>query len=400
MTPQQSPRAAAARTRMTAAWVRLRKHAMRVTIANWAALISASLLLPCLAIAGAASADGSSRQAEFDAVVPGKVLSFPRDFGAHPCFRTEWWYVTGWLETPDRKLLGFQVTFFRTATSHDRHNTSRFAPRQLIIAHAALSDPTLGRLQHDQKIARAGFGIAGAAETNTDLKLGRWTMQRNAQGGYAISVPARDFSLQLSLSPTQPLMLQGQSGYSRKGPRPEQASHYYSEPQLKVSGTIISSTRAGKPVVVQGSAWLDHEWSSTVLDPAASGWDWAGINLDDGGALMAFRIRDAKGATLWAHAALRDGQGRLRQFGAKQVRFTPLRQWRSPRTGASYPVALTIEVAGTHWRLAPLQDDQELDSRASTGAVYWEGAVRIERNDRPAGQGYFEMTGYDKPLKL
>ena len=333
----------------------------------------------------------------YTTVVPGKAPTFPRDHGAHPGFRTEWWYVTGWLQTPDGKPLGFQVTFFRTAPGHDSRNPSRFAPKQLIIAHAALSDPAQGRLQHDQKVARAGFGIARSSETDTDLKLGRWTMQRNPQGGYAIHLPARDFALQLSLSPTQPLMLQGESGYSRKGPKPEQASYYYSQPQLKVSGTV---TRSGKPLAVTGSAWLDHEWSSTVLDPAAVGWDWAGINLDDGSALMAFRIRDAKGGTLWAHASLRDRQGRQRRFGSAELKFTPVRQWRSPRTGARYPVALEIEVAGSRWQLDPLQDDQELDSRASTGAVYWEGAVRVQRDGMPAGRGYLELTGYLKALSL
>lgn len=341
--------------------------------------------------------DAAKREASFAVVAPGKALTFPRDHGAHPDFRTEWWYVTGWLDTPDGKPLGFQVTFFRSATGHDRGNPSRFAPRQLIIAHAALSDPTVGRLQHDQKIARAGFGLAGASATDTALTLGQWAMRRTAAGNYEVSLPARDFALKLSLSPTQPLMLQGQAGYSRKGPKPEQASHYYSQPHLKVSGTI---TRAGKPTTVSGSAWLDHEWSSTVLDPAAVGWDWAGINLDDGAAMMAFRIRDAQGATRWAHGAIRDKDGRQRQFDAAQVRFTPLRAWRSPRTGGLYPVAMAIELGGTRWLLEPLQDDQELDSRTSTGAVYWEGAVRVQRDGQPAGRGYLELTGYLKSLKL
>lgn len=357
----------------------------------------------------------------FAEVRPGTPLVFPCDHGAHPGFRTEWWYVTGWLQTPDRQPLGFQVTFFRSATAHDRRNPSRFAPTQLIIAHVALSDPAQGRLQHDEKIARAGFGLAHAAAADTDLKLGAWTMQRTVAGGYELNIPAREFRLRLTLAPTQPLMLQGAAGYSRKGPKPAQASHYYSLPQLNVSGEI---TRQGKAVPVSGDAWLDHEWSSTVLDSQAVGWDWAGLNLDDGSALMAFRIRDAKGATLWSHAALRDAQGRQRSFGSgsdeggqrnsrgsrssssstsnssSSVKFTPLRQWRSPRTGASYPVGMAIDAAGARWQLAPLQDDQELDSRKSTGSVYWEGAVRVLRDGQPVGHGYLEMTGYVQALKL
>ena len=192
-------------------------------------------------------------------------------------------------------------------------------------------------------------------------------------------------------------MLQGEQGYSRKGPNADQASYYYSQPQLKVTGEI---QREGKPLRVTGSAWLDHEWSTTVLDARAVGWDWVGANLDDGSALMAFRIRTADGRALWQHASLRDPGGRVRQFASDAIHFTPLRQWRSPRTGANYPVALQIDTDALHWQLSPLQDDQELDSRLSTGSVYWEGAVSVQRNGQPAGRGYLEMTGYLKPLKL
>jgi predicted secreted hydrolase len=333
----------------------------------------------------------------FAQVDPRKTLSFPRDFGAHPDFRTEWWYATGWLQTPDGKQVGFQVTFFRSATEHERTNPSKFAPKQLIVAHAALSDPAIGRLQHDQRIARAGFGLAQTSESTTDIKLGKWSMLREADGRYRVALPARDFSFDLTLAPTQPILLQGSNGYSRKGPKPEQASYYYSEPHLQVSGAI---TRNGKAVTVTGSAWLDHEWSSTVLDPKAVGWDWVGANLDDGRALMAFRIRASDGSSLWQHATLREKDGRLRQLNADAIRFTPVRYWRSPRTQARYPVEVTLEIGQQRWQLRPLQDDQELDSRQSTGAVYWEGAVSLERDGRPDGRGYLEMTGYVKPLKL
>ncbi len=330
-------------------------------------------------------------------VSPRTVLSFPRDFGAHPDFRTEWWYATGWLQTADGQQLGFQVTFFRSATEHERSNPSKFAPKQLIVAHAALSDPAIGKLQHDQRVARAGFGLAQVAESTTDIKLGKWSMRRATDGRYHVTLPARDFSFDLTLTPTQPVLLQGVQGYSRKGPKPEQASHYYSEPHLQVSGAI---TRDGKTITVNGSAWLDHEWSSTVLDPKAVGWDWVGANLDDGRALMAFRIRGADGSSLWQHASLREKDGRLTQVNGDAIRFTPVRFWRSPRTQARYPVEVTLEIQQQRWQLRPLQDDQELDSRQSTGAVYWEGAITLERDGRREGRGYLEMTGYVKPLKL
>jgi predicted secreted hydrolase len=338
---------------------------------------------------------------QLSSVVPDKPLQFPRDFGAHPDFRTEWWYATGWLETPDGEPMGFQITFFRSATDHDRDNPSRFAPTQLIIAHAALSDPAVGKLLHAEKSAREGFGLAYAREGNTDVKLDDWTLTRDEQGRYHVRAPSRKFTLLLTLIPTQPPLLQGNRGYSRKGPKAEQASYYYSEPHLKVEGTV---SRDGKPVKVTGSAWLDHEWSTTVLDERALGWDWIGVNLEDGAALTAFRIRAKDGSQLWAYAALRDKNGDLTVYAPDAVQFIPHRNWRSPRTEADYPVEMTVQVTDkegkTQWRLLPLQDDQELDSRASTGAVYWEGAVTALRDGKPVGRGYLEMTGYVSPLEL
>jgi predicted secreted hydrolase len=360
--------------------------------------LALSALLAFLAWLGWAGGTGNGWAAPpvFSTVRPDVQLVFPKDLGAHPGFRTEWWYVTGWLQQPDGKPLGFQVTFFRSATEHDTGNPSKFAPRQLIIAHAALSDPQNGKLLHDQKSAREGFGLAYAKENDTDVKLDQWRFVRR-DGHYEAQIPGRDFNLQLSLSPTQPIMLQGDKGFSRKGPRPGQASHYYSEPHLKVTGTV---SRAGLDVTVTGTAWLDHEWSTSYLDPNAAGWDWTGLNFDDGSAMMAFRIRGKDGSTVWAHASVRDQSGRMTGYGPENVEFIPQRRWRSPRTNAEYPVALTLKVGDQSWDLSPLQDDQELDSRQSTGSVYWEGAITAGQNGKRSGLGYLELTGYVKPLKL
>jgi predicted secreted hydrolase len=332
----------------------------------------------------------------FARVVPGQGIDWPRDTGAHPPYRTEWWYATGWLDTPEHQPLGFQITFFRSNTGKgSSQSKSAFDPAQLIIAHAALSDPAYGRLVHDQDIARQGFGLAYAREGNTDVKLDGWHMTRAADGSYAVVADAAGFALHLTFTPTQPPMFQGDRGFSQKGPLPEQASDYYSEPQLKVTGSVVRPSadgRARAATAVTGRAWLDHEWSSTLLSPDAAGWDWLGANLDDGSALMAFKVRARDGHAVWAHAALRDRDGRTTQYGPGDVEFTPVRQWRSPRTNTLYPVSMNVRVGGLHWRLNPLIDDQELDSRESTGALYWEGAVTLDGSAR--GRGYLELTGY------
>jgi len=331
----------------------------------------------------------------FAAVVPGFTLRFPRDEGSHPEFRIEWWYATGWLESA-AKPLGFQITFFRARPELKDDNPSAFTPRQILIAHAAISDPALGRLQHDQRIAREGFALAGAAQGRLDVWIDDWSLKQR-DGVYLARIPSRDFSFDFTLAATHRPMLQGNKGLSRKGPRPESASYYYSLPQLKVQGTL---TRAGRAESVGGTAWLDHEWSSSYLDREAAGWDWIGINLDDGGALMAFQMRSAQGAKFWAGGSYLAGNGVQRTFEPGEVEFTPVRRWRSPRTGTDYPVAWRIRTAALTIDIAPLMDDQENDTRASTGTIYWEGAVRVLQDGEPVGRGYLELTGYWRRLRL
>ncbi|HEX7329152.1 MAG TPA: lipocalin-like domain-containing protein [Casimicrobiaceae bacterium] len=332
---------------------------------------------------------------DYPDVHAGTRLEFPADFGAHPRFRVEWWYVTGWLGSASRSY-GFQVTFFRVRPGIAEDNPSRFTPKELLFAHAAVAEPVLGRLRVAQRAAREGFTLAGAQEGSTHVWIDDWSLVR-AGDAYRATVRAPDFAFDLALAPTQPVLLEGDAGVSRKGPEPREASFYYSEPQLAVRGTLAIE---GDAQHVDGVAWLDHEWSSDYLGAGAVGWDWTGINLADGGALMAFRIRDTAGNPSWAGGTLRDARGHRTTFGPADVTFTPLRQWTSPRTRIEYPVAMRIRAGDLDVTLEPLFDDQELDARASVGAVYWEGAVRALVSGRVAGRGYLELTGYGAPLRL
>ena len=370
------------------------RSAWMLLIALWAAPLASGL--------GAAPAPGTrlpdTTAPAFDAYAPvtaGRELKFPRDYGSHPEFRTEWWYVTGWLTTAGGETLGFQVTFFRTKPAVDPANPSAFAARQLLIAHCAISDPKRGRLWQDQRIRRAGLGLAEAAESDTQVWIDDWSLKHEG-GRYAASIAAENFALHLVLADTQPPLLNGISGVSRKGPAPEAASYYYSLPHLRVSGNIA---RDGSTVAVTGEAWFDHEWSSQYLDDKAGGWDWIGINLDDGSALMAFKIRGLDGSTRWSGGTLRSG-GTVQTLAANEVVFHGGREWISPRTGIKYPVEWRVTVGSREFELRPLLDDQENDTRLSTGAIYWEGAVGATENGRPVGRGYLELTGYGEKLKL
>lgn len=347
--------------------------------------------------------------ADFAPVRPDVALAFPRDLGAHPAFRTEWWYVTGWITDESGADRGFQVTFFRVRTGIGERSASHFAPTQLVLAHAAIADPAAGRLQHGERAERALPPLAGAEEGRTHAWIRDWLLEWDGTR-YRARASNGAFSFELDFVPGDPPLLNGRGGFSRKAPDPRHASHYYSRPQLKVDGTL---TLDGRRHAVRGSAWLDHEWSSELMPERAKGWDWIGINLHEGGSLMAFRMRDADGRPMWTALTLVEGGRAQRAEGPDVVRFVPLRTWRSPRTGADYPVAWELELPAAapdgpmrRLRLVPLMDDQELDSSRSTGAIYWEGAVRaLELGDAPAtqaidgkpreiGRGYLEMTGY------
>ncbi|MBU3696998.1 carotenoid 1,2-hydratase [Dechloromonas sp.] len=339
---------------------------------------------------------GPSAAVDFPPVRPGRKLAFPNDFGAHPDFRTEWWYATGWLRRSDGRPLGFQITFFRVRTGIGETSASRFAPRQLLLAHAAIADPALGRLRHAERAVRVGVGDSGFREGYTQVWIGDW---RLAQDGdhYQTNVQASDFAYDLKLATNAPPLLNGQGGYSSKSSDPRHASYYYSRPQLAVSGSV---SLAGRPEAVTGRAWLDHEWSSELLPADAQGWDWVGINLHDGGGLMAFRLRDTRGNAHWAAASLRS-TGKIDQIYPPQaVDFLPQRRWRSPRTGIDYPVAWQLHIGPRRFELNPLFDDQELDSRRTVGAVYWEGAIRASENGQPVGEGYLELAGYGEKLRI
>jgi len=330
--------------------------------------------------------------------LPARTLSFPRDHGAHPDMRTEWWYVTGHAQGPGGREFGFQVTFFRSRVDATRDMASAFAARELVFAHAAVTDLQGARLLHDQRIARAGFGIAQASTGDTRVRLRDWTLDRASEGSYRARIVAQDFALDLRFEPTQPLLLQGQAGLSRKGPEPKQASYYYSQPQLQATGRL---QLGGATVEVRGRAWLDHEWSQEILHPEAAGWDWIGMNLDDGSALTAFRLRRPDGSSVWDGGSFRRAGGAVRAFDAGQVRFSPLRHWSSPASGARYPVAWLVQTPAGDFRVQALLDAQELDSRSSTGAIYWEGlSDLLDTKGRRTGRGYLEMTGYAAPLRI
>lgn len=376
----------------------MKSHTRRSWLKQVLVLSAATPLSASLATLPAFASNSAS---PYPTVQP-RALVFPRDFGAHPAFRTEWWYLTGWLDSGPQPI-GFQVTFFRSRTRHPDDNPSRFAPQQLMFAHAALALPNEGALRHSQTSARVGPAGVSFETADTALQLSGWTLKRTPDDRYDIFTPADDFTLVIEATPASAPVLRGESGYSLKGPSAELASYYYSRPQMTVQATLtlkdVASNRQPSPQNLSGTAWFDHEWSSSLLMDGAVGWDWIGINLFDGGSLMGFRIRDAAGQTLFSEWDWRDAQGQ-RTPAKANADWVPFGSWRSPRSLIVYPEGFTLETPDQQWQLKTLMADQEVDARASTGGFYYEGAVELLENGQAIGRGYLELTGYGEPLRL
>lgn len=348
--------------------------------------------------------------------LPPTTLRFPRDAGSHNDFKTEWWYATGYALAPASRsagteakprLWGFQVTFFRSRVDATQGMQSRLAARQLLFAHAALTDVEGKKLWHDQRIARWSGEPPGsnpadkahASSSDTGITLGDWSLLR-AGPHLQARIPGKDFALDLQLQARQPLLLQGVDGLSRKGPEERQASYYYSLPQLEVRGSITLQGATHR-LQTGSTAWLDHEWSQEVLHPLAVGWDWIGINLFDGSALTAFQLRDKAGQAMWDGGSFRSGGGQRYAFTRGEVLFKPLRYWTSPLSQARYPVEWMVRTPADFYTVKAVLDNQELDSRGSTGAIYWEGLSEVwDSQQRLVGRGYLEMTGYAATLRL
>ena len=324
-------------------------------------------------------------------------LVFPADYGAHPDYRTEWWYLTGWLGQGS-SAIGFQLTFFRSRTQHAIENPSRLAPQQLLFAHAALAVAKQDIFLHANRAGRLSGTTLRAENTDTNLQFEDWhlrRMQRAETDVYEGRFAGEGFAVSFEASTQQPVILRGEAGLSKKGPQAKQASYYYSRAPLHVNASVVLGKQTQ---ILEGKAWLDHEWSSQLLMPGAVGWDWVGINLLDGGTLMAFQIRDKKSESLYTHVDARD-RGGMPVSGWGGLKWQPRGSWRS-KSLIDYPIHMDLVVKGQTFRLVPLILSQEVDARSSTGGFYWEGAVRLMKEEHLLGHGYLELTGYGAPLRI
>lgn len=351
---------------------------------------------------------GAEEKNSFLSVTGPCRLRFPKDHGPHPGYRTEWWYYTGNLKSDSDKFFGFQLTFFRSQLSPPGFEKSWPQPPsawrtgQLYLGHAAVSDISEKKHRHAQRISRNALNMAGGDQTNTqtDLFIQNWRL-RITPHRHHLTASAEDFSFNLTATPLKPPILHGESGYSRKGSTPERASCYYSFTRLKTEGTL---TISGKPTSVRGISWMDHEFSTAPLEPGIVGWDWFSLQLSDQTEVMIYLLRKKDGTLSPASSGTYvDVDSNSRQLRIHDLNVKVLDTWKSTHSDAVYPSGWHINIALLSMELtvSPQFKDQEMLTSMTTGVTYWEGSVSVTgtKNGKSIrGQGYVELTGYDKPM--
>lgn len=324
--------------------------------------------------------------------LPGYRYEFPRDHFSHPEFQTEWWYYTGNLHAADGHRYGFELTFFRHGVDRTPAR-SVWDVQDVWMAHLALSDIDGNRFFHIERLNRAGAGLAGADLDKARVWNGNWSVQ-----GQHVSAIADRFQLSFDLTPQKPAVIHGANGVSQKSAGQGHASHYISSTRMAARGAI---TIDGKAVPVEGLSWMDHEFFTHQLEANQIGWDWFGLQFDDGTELMLFRGRRSDGSVdPFSAGTYIDEQGHTRHLKQSDFTLTPGKTWMSPDTRAQYPIAWTIRVPaiGFDGTLTTRLPQQELTGGTGATSAYWEGAIEVAGMKR--GVGYLEMTGYAGPVRM
>ena len=363
---------------------------------RWTVWCAGSLLM------ASAPLDASST-AEFTSARAGYHFHFPKDHGAHPTFRTEWWYYTGHLQAKDGRSFGFELTFFRRAIPRDEVKTlpSQWSISQLYLAHFAVTDINGHRFHFSEKLSRAGLGKAGAEESRLHVWIDDWHATASADAGDIQNLVAGDgeYGISLSLAPTKPSVSHGRDGVSLKGTEAGQASHYYSFTRLDTTGMLSIGKDSFS---VTGTSWMDHEFGSADLGPDLVGWDWFSIQLGDRSELMLYRLRRSDGSSdPVSSGTIVFPDGRTTHLQLHDFRIEATRSWTSPASHAVYPSQWHIEIPSMDLALdlVPVLADQELRTSRSTQVIYWEGLVAIQgmrQGQAIRGEGYVELTGYSE----
>ena len=353
---------------------------------GWLALVFAGLFL------GVLRADLTWKYA-----TPDRRVVLPADHVSHPDYKIEWWYYTGNVDDASGRRFGYQLTFFRVGVDPAPENPSRWAVRDLHMAHFAVSDLATGRFHVFDRLQRAGAGWAGASTERYEVWNGAWRVEAQPDGSHRVQASASGIAIDFRLRGTDRVVTHGRDGYSQKGRDPSNASHYYSLPRLETRGAI---TVDGRRTDVSGTSWMDHEFGTSMLEADQLGWDWFALQLEDGRDVMLYQMRRRGGSRdPFSSGSIVARDGGVMRLGAGDYTLEATETWQSPVTGARYPVRWRVSIASQRLSLdvRAAMNQQELHTPASTGVTYWEGAVDVAGQGGGSavrGRGYMELTGY------
>ena len=345
-----------------------------------------------------------AQERQFALAVPGYQFEFPRDHGSHDDYRTEWWYYTGHLETERGRRYGFEVTFFRVGiASPGTAAATNWDLQHLALAHFAVTDIGGRKFRYYEKLNRVSPFTAQAATGRLNVFNEGWRATTAPDGAWRLTASEGGDAIDLVLRTAKPPAIHGENGVSVKALGAGNASHYYSMTRLAATGTISVGGR--KAEKCSGLAWMDHEFGSSMLRENQQGWDWFSLQLDNDTELMLYQIRRDDGTPdVTSSGSIVTAAGDVIHLRRDQMRITPVARWRSPRSGATYPMGWRLVVPSLRVELtvSPLLEEQELITARSTQVTYWEGAVDVQGSFGDIsvrGSGYVEMTGYDRPFR-
>ena len=330
-----------------------------------------------------------------------RPFSFPSDWGPHIEYRIEWWYVTGNLETENKRHFGYQLTFFRLAlTPKPEQRESAWGTNQIYMAHFALTDVEAGQFYAFERFSRAALSLAGANAQPFEVWLENWSISGTDGAVLPMQLGAtqENVAINLTLESAKNVALQGNKGLSNKSAEAGNASYYYSLTRMPTQGTIEID---GNTFEVKGLSWFDHEWSTSALGKDTVGWDWFSIQLDDGREIMFYLLRQQDGrASPASDGVLISTDGSTRRLTRDAVQIVVRSHWQSPLDETRYPSRwrMDIESEGLSLDIKPYLANQELN----LSVRYWEGAVQVKGTSfgQPvSGNGYVELTGYGEATK-
>jgi predicted secreted hydrolase len=338
---------------------------------------------------------------DFEIVRDPQTLSFPKDHGSHPQYRTEWWYFTGHLSghrQTDKltRKFGFELTFFRVGLKQAPSQIieeSNWRTSNIFLAHFAISDDYNQTFHFSERKSRESFALAGADISNLKVWIRDWKAELNKDDINLIAT-APQFSMDLNFKSSKPPILNGKNGYSKKGPGLEEASMYSSLTRLIGNGKIKIEEQEFK--IDSAQAWMDHE-AFTSKDPkGGKRWNWFAIQLDSNQEIMAYLLLDEAGVpTEFSSGTFVDKEGNYFPLKKEDFNIQEISKWKSPKTGIEYPSGwkLSIKDRGISLQIIPSFKDQEIKSEETTGVTYWEGRCLVSGSE--AGSAYVELVGYD-----